>query len=316
VTAQNLGTASANASLTVTNREKGKALRYKNVGAPGSVIGSGNGVQWSGSLSGASAPPVNSLNNITGGGPAGGYLSLVTGNGGGPFPGNLLIPGGDDSVTNVNVPGFYYGGELYTRIGVSTNGLVRIGGGTAADATPFPQTVPNAAQPNNEIAPFWTDLNTSGGVAGNNAIVVNIITDGDSDWLVVDFEGVKNFSNSTTHTGEVWIRESLANHTGPAGEQLTISYGTANASAGDPGTGINWAVENRDGTSGKNIAAPGPANNSEYRPVLGPPVPGGSVSIPFDIWGKAVGTWHSDASLTSDRTPGTTIATQTITITP
>jgi hypothetical protein len=256
---------------------------------------------------------VNSINNITGGGPAGGYLP-INGFGG------IVIPGGDDAVTNVNVPTFFYGGEPYTRIGISTNGLVVIGGGTSADATPFPQTVPNPARPNNVLAPFWTDLNTTGGSAGNNAIVVNVLTDGDSDWIIVDYEKVKNFSNTTTHSGEIWIRTSSKNHTGTAGEQLTFSYGSgtvpANAGSGDPGTGINWNAENRDGTSGKNIPS-APADGSEYRPVLGAPVPGGMVSIPFDIFSKAVpGTYHSDAKLTSDRTPGTTVAPVTITVTP
>ena len=106
------------------------------------------------------------------------------------------------------------------------------------------------------------------------------------------------------------------NHTGPAGEQLTYSYGTANAGSGDPGSAMNWGAENRDGSSGINISS-APANGSEYRPALGSPVPGGSVSIPFDIWSKAIpGTYHSDAMLTSDQTAGTTIAPTTITVTP
>ena len=63
-----------------------------------------------------------------------------------------------------------------------------IGGGTAADIVFAPQTFPNPARPNNVIAPFWTDLNTTGGTAGNNAIQVNVLGDGDSDWIVIDFE--------------------------------------------------------------------------------------------------------------------------------
>jgi hypothetical protein len=274
------------------------------------VIGKGEGVQWNGSLTPALAPPVNSIDNITGNGPAEGYLPLSL------FGGNVVIPGADDAITNVNVPTFYYGGEPYSRIGVGTNGYVVIGGGSSSDVTPFPQTMPNAARPNNVLAPFWTDLNTTGGGGSSNVILVNVLTDGDSDWIIVDYESVKNFSNTTTHTGEIWIRASTKNHTGPAGEQLTYSYGTANAASGDPGTGINWGAENRDGSSGKNIPA-APANNTEYRPVLGAPVPGGMVSIPFDIFSNALpGTYHSDASLTSDQTPGTTIAPVAITVTP
>src|SRR6266536_6183646 len=41
VSAANFSQSSANASINVSQREKGAALRYKNVGAPGSVIGDG-----------------------------------------------------------------------------------------------------------------------------------------------------------------------------------------------------------------------------------------------------------------------------------
>jgi hypothetical protein len=179
----------------------------------------------------------------------------------------------------------------------------------------FPQTFPNAARPNNVVAPFWTDLNTTGGTPGNNAILVNVLGDGDADWIIVDFESVKNFSNTTTHTGEIWIRASLANHQGAAGEQVTMVYATGNASAGDPGSAINWGAENRDGTSGKNIAT-APANNTQYGVNLSGPTAGGSVSIPFDITSKKPGTYHSDASMTSNQTPGTTVAPVTLTVTP
>ena len=57
---------------------------------------------------------MTAINNITGTGPAGGYLSLTG------FGGNLTIPGGDDAITNVNVPTFYYGGEPYSSVGVTT----------------------------------------------------------------------------------------------------------------------------------------------------------------------------------------------------
>ena len=137
----------------------------------------------------------------------------------------------------------------------------------------------------------------------------------DSDWIVVDFQKIKNFSNTTTHTGEIWIRASLLNHQGPAGEQLTITYGAANASAGDPGSAMNWGAENRDGTSGKNLAA-APADNSEYRPVLSGPTAGGSVSIPYDITSKKAGTYNSVASMTSNQTPGITQVVTTLTVTP
>ncbi len=58
--------------------------------------------------------------------PAGGYLPLS-------LFGIAPIAGvTDDSVTNFNVPGFLYGGEVYTRIGVGSNGYAVVGGSTGA----------------------------------------------------------------------------------------------------------------------------------------------------------------------------------------
>ena len=101
------------------------------------------------------------------------------------------------------MPTFYYGGEPYTRIGVVSNGYVVIGGGTAADIV-FAADFPNAARPNNVIAPLWTDLNppAGGGRSGSATLTGGAST----GWIVVDWDDVKNFSNATTHSFEIWIR--------------------------------------------------------------------------------------------------------------
>ena len=309
VTASNLGATTSNVSISVAPGDKGKALKYKNVGSPGSVVDNGNGVQWVGPLTPAVPPTVNSITNVTGSGPAGGYLPLST-FGVGPISGV-----GDDTISNFTVPTYYYGGEAYTSIGVVSNGYVVIGAGTAADVNFFPQTFPNAARPNNVIAPFWTDLNPA--AAGGGAIRIGELTDNvGHSWLVVDFDHTKNFSNATTHTGEIWFQLAQgAAGTGPSSEQLTISYGAANAAAGDPGSAINWGAENRTGTSGMNIPS-APANNTEYRVNMGPPTPGGSVVLNFDVFSKKAGTYQSVAAMTSDTTPGTTQVSQTITVSP
>ena len=41
---------------------------------------------------------------------------------------------------------------------------------------------------------------------------------------------------------------------GPGSEDVSIAYGAANAAIGDPDAGVNWGAENRDGTSGKDLA--------------------------------------------------------------
>jgi hypothetical protein len=307
-TVANFSSVAANVDLTVTNLDKGK-LDFTHIVAPATAIKKDDGVQWSGTLSPSIPPqiaavaPADSTQT-----PAGGYFPIAG------FGGTVTVPGADDAITNFGVPTFYFGGETYNQIGVVTDGCVVLGGGNQSDVNYFPQTFPNPARPNNVISPFWTDLNTTSG-SGGGKILVNVLTDGDSDWIIVDFEGVKNFSNNTTHTGEVWIRASTKNHVGPAGEQVTISYGAANAAAGDPGSAINWGAENRDGTSGKNLAS-APANDSEYAVTTSPPQAGGTATIEYDASSRQPGTYKSVASMTSDVTPGTTQVVKTITVTP
>ena len=245
-TVANFGSLPAEVDLTVTNLDKGKGLDFTNITAPATAIKKNDGVEWSGTLSPAVPPQVSAINLANPADtPNGGYLPLS-------IFGIAPVAGvGDDTIANFNVPTFYYGGESYARVGVVSNGYLVIGGGEGADVNFAPQTFPNANRPNNVIAPFWTDLNPPAG----GAIRVGILNDGASRWLVVDWAAVKNFSNATTHTGEIWIRLSALAHTGPASEQITISYGVANAAAGDPGSGINWGAENRNGTSGLNIPA-------------------------------------------------------------
>ncbi|RQP09929.1 MAG: hypothetical protein EAS51_10135 [Microbacteriaceae bacterium] len=65
---------------------------------------------------------------------------------------------------NFTVPSFIYGGEVYDRIGVVSNGYVVVGGGAAGDVEyEPPASFPDPATPNNVIAPFWTDLNPADG---------------------------------------------------------------------------------------------------------------------------------------------------------
>jgi hypothetical protein len=157
---------------------------------------------------------------------------------------------------------------------------------------------------------MWSDLNPSATGAGH--LYVASLSSGTQRWLVVDWEGVKNFGNATTHSFEIW----LANTASSTGEQVTIAYGPdGNAGSGDPDSGQNWGAENRDGTSGANIAS-APANSTHYRVNVTGPTAGGSVTIPYDITSEEVGTWNSVASMTSNRTPGITQVVTTLTVTP
>jgi subtilisin family serine protease len=301
VTAQNLGSVAANTVINVVNRS-GTALGYRNVAAPGTVIGTGTGVHWSGSLAPTHAPPVAS---IASGGEPFGYVALSS-FGVPPIPGT-----GDETISDFQVPDFYYGGEVYSSLGMVSNGYVVVGGGDSGDVNFVPQTFPNPARPNNVVAPFWTDLNPSFG--GN--LYISTLSNGTDVWIVCDWEAVRNYDTADTHTFEVWIRvPGGTGGNGAGSEQISMAYGPNGAQDPDnPAGDSNWGAENRDGSSGISLASY-PGNGVTDLVTLGPPIPGGAVTLGFDIWSGTPGSWFSDARLTSDQTPGTTIASRKITV--
>ena len=185
-----------------------------------------------------------------------------------------------------------------------------VGGGTSADVVFTPQTFPNAARPNNVIAPFWTDLNPA--ATGAGAIRIGTLTDGaqhlDRRRLAARQELQQR---DDAHVRDLDPDRQRRRRNRPVERgRVDLTYGTGadagNAGSGDPDSGENWGAENRDGTSGENIAT-APANGSEYQVHTTPPTAGGSVSIPYDITSKKPGTYHSVASMTSPWTPASVV---------
>jgi hypothetical protein len=152
-----------------------------------------NRVLFSGTLAGVQPPNVAIA---PGSSPAGGYLPLSL------FGIPPVAGVGDDTLTNFNVPAFTYAGQTYTSVGFSSNGYVVIGGGTGADNSINNQNFPNPTQPNNTLALFWTDLNP----AAAGALRIGTLTDGSDTWIVLDWQGVREFSTAgNLHSFQVWI---------------------------------------------------------------------------------------------------------------
>jgi Subtilase family/Fibronectin type-III domain/PA domain len=301
VEAQNLSPVAAQASLTVQGPQNGQ-LTVENVSAPGVPMGpGGNGFTWNGTLTPAVAPAVNSL---TPGGAPFGFFPL------GPL-GVPALPGfGDETLQNVvfTAP-FTYGTEVYDRVGISSNGYVVVGGGTSADNTFRPQTLPNPARPNNVLAPYWTDLNPAAG--GQIRAATLQTTGGAQRWHVVEFNDIRVFTGGAPRDFQIWMQFFPV-------EKITYAFGP-DMGAGDP-EGLNTGAENRDGTSGKNLfnpPAPGsfPAAGSSLTVDIGAPTPGGKVTITYDAFGRNAGVHDVVASLTSSIVQGTTTDTETITVT-
>jgi subtilisin family serine protease len=256
---------------------------------PGSVVNAtelSNGLQFSGVL--APAQPAG-VAVAPGGSPAGGYLPLSA------FGIPPIAGVGDDTITNFNVPAFLYGGEVNGVIGVSSNGYLVIGGGSGADNSINNQNFPNVARPNNVLAPFWTDLNP--GAAG--AMRIGTLTDGADTWIVVDWEGVREFSSPRLASFQVWI--GVTGDANPA-QDISFAYGTIMGN-GDGGF-LSVGAENRFGNRGATVYFNGtgslPANGTQLVVTGTPGTPGETRTVTFSAIGKNKGSWTNCAEMTSN----------------
>lgn len=273
----------------------------KNSIVGGTQLGNKNGVQATGVLAAAEPPDVNVA--ITPLASPAGYLPLSI------FGISPVAGFGDETIVNYNTPSFLYAGEVYSRIGIVSNGYVVIGGGTGADVNYVNSDLPNGNLPNNVLAPFWSDLNATYAPSGGG-IRIGTLSDGTDTWIVVDWDRVPNYSSSAQRNSfQVWIRvlRSPANV-----EDITYTYGTV---TGGDGGYLTVGAENKFGNRGGTVyfdgtgTAPTPSNSTGYE-VLVSSTPGGTPGVhtlSFTATGKSKGTWKNCANLTSNIFEGTSI---------
>jgi hypothetical protein len=121
-----------------------------------------------------------------------GYIPLTV------FGGNTIFPVGDEEIASLDVPGFVYSGEHFTKIGISSNGYLVPGGGEAADNSSQPAL--GTERPNGVIAPYWTDLDGT----GTTGILANVLTDGVASWIVVEWQ-VNVAGTTNQRVFQVWL---------------------------------------------------------------------------------------------------------------
>jgi subtilisin family serine protease len=311
-TATNL--ASEFADVTIQARGDNGAVAKLNdwsvsdLGDPGRPPASkrGNGFIWNGYLTPALAPPINSLdspsNNIEGG-----YFPLTA----------LSVPPttalrGDEVGVGFNTDPFSYAGEIYSSIVVVSDGYVIVGDGTgtSADIQFVPQAMPDPSAPNNVLAPYWTDMNLNHSGWGGDVYVTEAC-DGPTCWIIVDFENAQVYSSHAARSFEVWITLG-----GTADENITFDYYAPQIGAGEP-SGLAVGAENRDGSS---AATNGPLDTlpaaTGYTVNAGSPIPGGSVTIDYDVKGMHPGFTNIIGLMTTDITAGTAKQVTTLHVTP
>jgi uncharacterized repeat protein (TIGR01451 family) len=285
ITATNTAFDPAQVELT-DNLPKGLQL------VPGSVTGATatpNGLSFTGTL----APLVpSSVDVAAGDSPAGFYLPLSA-FGIDPIPGV-----GDETITNFTTAPFEFAGEIYTSVGMVSDGYLVVGGGTGNDVDFINQSLPDPTPPNNVLAPFWTDLNPAAG----GTMRVGALTDGTNDWIVFDWEGVVNFTDHQPNSFEVWI--------GVNGVQ-DISYALGQVTGGDSGF-VTVGAENRFGNRGGNFfidgAGPPLAVDTQVVVTSAPGGPGETKVVTFKAKGVDDGEFQNCAELTSQLFQGINFA--------
>ncbi len=178
-----------------------------------------------------------SMPTVAPGASPGGFLDLS-------LFGIVPVPLGDEDAVDFATPAFVYGDGTATAISVSSNGWLAVGG-TTAGATFTPQAMPDPAEPNNTLAPFWTDLD----VTNARGLLVGNLTDGVNSWIVVQWDTAVYGAAATDPLVQMqaWI--------GVNGTQdISFAYDPANLPAGTPlGGDLVVGAENNDGSRGSNL---------------------------------------------------------------
>ena len=202
-------------------------------------------------------------------------------------------PIGDEQIINFNVPAFKYAGQMWSRIGVDSNGYVIVGGGSAEDnnCCNLPDG-PDPARPNNMLAPFWTDLDGTGAPG----VFVEVLTDGTNSWLVVEYQ-VNHFGTTDRQSFETWIGIDGT-------EDITYAYNPADLpSAPPPGGKFLVGAENQLGQGEMAATLP----TADLRVTSTDGTPGDVASYVVFVRGVDVGTGTVTSSMTAEGNPGTTV---------
>ncbi|MCU8040974.1 S8 family serine peptidase [Shewanella oncorhynchi] len=119
--------------------------------------------------------------------------------------------GCDEQAFTFTVPSFKYNGVSYSSITMSDNGLAIVGGGSAS-GTFANKKLPDGSNPNNILAPFWSDFDLSdksAGDTGGGDLAVGVFTDDDGvKWLALEWNKGQLYgdTSNTPYTFSIWIK--------------------------------------------------------------------------------------------------------------
>ncbi|USD36931.1 S8 family serine peptidase [Ferrimonas sp. SCSIO 43195] len=214
-------------------------------------------------------------------------LNHTTGSFGYGLKANGVAPGCDNdgcdevaislNLAAVGLPGFKYLGQEYTSITMSDNGMAIAGGGSTS-GTWNNRELPDSAQPNNILAPFWTDMDLNDGTVGDSGggnMYFSIVGDGTNDWLVLEWADaqVYNDNSGNSYTFQIWLQ--LGDTEGVHFEYAKVDALPANLTVGIEDISGSKGVTLYHNGTGDAVAA------GDLIEVFGNPA--GSVDFAFDL---------------------------------
>lgn len=209
----------------------------------------------------------------------------------------------DEAMINVaTLEPFTYGDEVYTTIGIASNGYLIPGLGSDEDIAYIPQIFPDPTIPNNVIAPFWTDLNPE---AGGN-IYAALLTRDDESWVVIEWEDIPAFDSEkpapnclenceNQYTFQAWLKTNTTE------QDITFIY--AKVSGEGAASGLNVGVEDKEGVQGANYEGV-PVADDELVVITTPGSVGESHVISYTAQSNNKGYWYGCALLKVFETEG------------
>ena len=247
--------------------------------------------------------PVKGVSENIGGPDNFGYIFIDSNEPGGPVFSWTDISGtgtqltvGDEGFALINVFfDFTFYGQIRNQIQVSANGFLTFGSPVQQNINPV---IPNSAQPNDIIAPFWDDL-----IPGLDGGTVHVLEDFTNRQLIIQYTNVRRAADPNTRLSfQVIIREN---------QEILFQYLTMTGVTNSATIGI----ENATGTDGLQIINNQPYVTNNLAVLISPGcswltatpisglIPAGDsidVAINVDATGLAVGNYSCELIVNSD----------------
>lgn len=188
----------------------------------------------------------------------------------------------DDGAIALNVPAFTYNGQTYTQVIWSVNGTIEAGLTSGLAASASNQSFPNAAAPNNLIAPFWTDLNL-GDNTDDAQWRIAVLTAGPDTFTVYEWSNVPLFGDpNNRYSFQVWVQNGTSGN-------IWFTYGGLGTMT--PPSGVTVGAENSGGDQGFNYYVNGTGT---------PPATGVDLQIALQTGGTATFTFQAEIDSCKD----------------